>query len=516
MEKAYIPNPSSREISDNEALKSLEVGIAEDIEEPCYTPTETKRLLRKIDWALLPFLAFLYLLSFLDRSNIGNAKLAGLEHDLGMTGKYDYNIAVSIFYPLYVAAEIPSNIAMKKLRPSIWIPSIMVVWGGLSIVMGLVKNFPGLLAVRAALGLAEGGLFPGIAYYISLWYRRHECGFRVAIFFSAATAAGAFGGLLARGIMEMKDLGGLNGWSWIFIIEGIITVVVGKIRNSSSPQHHQFLTLTAAVTAYFIMNDYPSTAKFLTEPEKAEVVRRLAQDQSVLSHQFKRQFIWDALKDWKIYIQMVIFFGILTPLYSVSIFLPTIIKSLGYTNEIAQLMSAPPYIAACLCTVGAGYWSDKQGHRGVYIVLFCAIGALGFALLAAVQSNGVKYFACFLVTIGTYPNVPLSVAWNSNNIGGSLKRGVGIAMVVGFGNMGGSASGFMFRNDEAPRYTSGYVTLVAMTALTCVSSIFMTWYLRRENARRDNEHRRPDEYTHEEKMLESERGDNATFFRYTV
>lgn len=129
-----------------------------------------------------------------------------------------------------------------------------------------------------------------------------------------------------------------------------------------------------AIAAYFILHDYPTTAKFLEPSEKDELVRRLKQDQSVLSDEFKKKFIIDALKDWKIYVQMVIFFAILTPLYSVSIFLPTIIKSLGYANEIAQLMSAPPYMAACLCTLFAGYYSDKKGHRGIYILFFCAIG----------------------------------------------------------------------------------------------------------------------------------------------
>lgn len=121
------------------------------------------------------------------------------------------------------------------------------------------------------------------------------------------------------------------------------------------------------------MHDYPSTARFLTAPEKEEVLRRLQQDQSVLSDQFKRQFIVDALKDWKVYINMLIFCGIFTSVYSVSIFLPTIIKGLGYTNEIAQLLSAPPYILACLCTLFVGYWSDKKGHRGFFIMLFSAI-----------------------------------------------------------------------------------------------------------------------------------------------
>ncbi|KLO92373.1 allantoate permease [Fusarium fujikuroi] len=195
------------------------VSFHEDASQEVFDEPATKRLLRKMDIKLLPFLALLYLLSFLDRTNIGNAKLAGLEDALGMTGKWDYNIAVAVFFPFYVAAEIPSNMAMKRFRPSIWIPSIMIAWAIVTTLMGITKNFGGFLATRMALGLAEGGLFPGITYYITLWYKRHECGLRMAIFFSAATAAGAFGGLFARGVMEMKGLGGLDGWAWIFIIE---------------------------------------------------------------------------------------------------------------------------------------------------------------------------------------------------------------------------------------------------------------------------------------------------------
>lgn len=125
----------------------------------------TKRLIRKIDWTLIPFLALLYLLSFLDRTNIGNARLAGLEKSLGMNPQgLDYNVALSVFFPWYVAAEIPSNLAMKRFRPSVWIPSIMVAWAICCTLMGLVHNYAGLLACRMALGIAEGGLFPGITY----------------------------------------------------------------------------------------------------------------------------------------------------------------------------------------------------------------------------------------------------------------------------------------------------------------------------------------------------------------
>ncbi|GKU02214.1 major facilitator superfamily transporter [Fusarium langsethiae] len=487
--------------TDNSSTEKVDyektVSLHEDASQEIFDEPATKRLLRKMDVKLLPFLALLYLLSFLDRTNIGNAKLAGLEEALGMTGKWDYNIAVAVFFPFYVAAEIPSNMAMKRFRPSIWIPSIMIAWAICTTLMGITHNFGGFLASRMALGLAEGGLFPGITYYITLWYKRHECGLRMAIFFSAATAAGAFGGLFARGIMEMDGAGGLDGWAWIFVIEGLLTFIF-------------------AVMAFFVMHDYPDTAKFLNDSERREVLRRLEEDRSVLSDAFDFKFAKDALKDWKIWVHMLITIGIYTPLYSISIFLPTIVKGLGYTNEVAQLMSVPPYVVACLFTIGGGFAADKHGQRGLYMIGFCIVAIVGFIILATVEAHGAKYFAAFLITCGIYPNVPQGVAWNGNNIGGSLKRGVGIAMHVGFGNLGGAVSGFVYRKDDAPNYRSGHWTLVATTTMSCILSIFMTIYLRRENARRDQTHKAPHEYTRAEKELEQDKGDNATFFRYTV
>lgn len=490
-----VGNPETSSIDKTDYEKAI--SLHENISDEVFDTKEETKLLRKMDSHLLPFLALLYLLSFLDRANIGNAKLAGLEEDLNMTGKWDYNIAVSIFFPFYVAAEIPSNLAMKRFRPSVWIPFIMVVWSGMTIAMGGVKNFGGLLAVRMALGVSEGGLFPGITYYITMWYRRHECGLRMAIFFSAATAAGAFGGLLARGIMEMSGVGGLNGWAWIFILEGLATFFF-------------------AVMAFFVMYDYPDTAKFLNDRERKEVVRRLEEDRSVLSDEFHWKFFKDAMKDWKIWLHMMITIGIYTPLYSISIFLPTIVAGLGYTDKIAQLMTVPPYVVACLFTVTGGFLADRHQQRGLYMIGFCVIAMIGFALLLGVENNSVKYFACFMVTSGIYPNVPQGVAWNGNNIGGSLKRGVGIAMHVGFGNLGGAISGFVFRKDDAPHYRSGHGTLLGTTAMSCILSIFMTIWLRRENARRDLANKAPHEYTRAEKQMESDRGDDATFFRFTV
>merc|ERR1711939_153098 len=354
-----------------EDVETVETASNSSQEAGGFDKKATKRLIRKLDWTLLPFLALLYLLSFLDRTNIGNTRLAGLEEDLGMSG-LDYNVALAVFFPFYVAAEIPSNLMMKRTRPSIWIPTIMVAWGVCCTLMGLVSNYAGLLAARAALGIAEGGLFPGVTFYITMWHRRHECGLRMAIFFSAATAAGAFGGLLARGIIEMNGMGGLPGWAWIFVLEGLLTFVV-------------------AIVAFFYMNDYPQTAKFLSETEKKEISRRLEEDRSSLADEYGTKYFMHAIKDWKIWVHMFITFGIYTPLYSFSLFLPTIVKTLGYSNEKAQLMSVPPYIVACFCCITGGYFADRLRTRGIFMIGFTLTAMLGVILQVSSDNPHVKY-----------------------------------------------------------------------------------------------------------------------------
>lgn len=169
--------------------------------------------MRKVDAWLIPWLCLLYLLSFLDRTNIGNARLAGMEDDLGMGG-HDYNNTLTIFFISYALAEPVTNVLLKKMTPRVFFTAIILLWGLIMTMMGLVTNYGGLLACRFILGLAEAGLFPGVNYYLSCWYKRSELGLRAATFFSAAALAGSFGGLLAAAIAKMDGLGGKDGWAW--------------------------------------------------------------------------------------------------------------------------------------------------------------------------------------------------------------------------------------------------------------------------------------------------------------
>ncbi|KAI1870415.1 uncharacterized protein JN550_005343 [Neoarthrinium moseri] len=457
---------------------------------------ETKRLLRKLDWHLIPFMSLIYLLCFLDRTNIGNARLDHLEQDLKLQG-IQYNDCLAILFPFYIAAEIPSNMMMKRIRPSIWLTFIMVAWSASMIGQGFVKDYSGLMATRVFLGLFEGGLFPGVNYYITQWYCRHETGFRMALFFSAATLAGAFGGILARGIAEMSGVGGLSAWSWIFILEGLLSILV-------------------SFTAYWAIYDYPATAQFLTSAERDEVERRLLQDSGHLSNDFDMKYVWQAIKDWKIYIFMLICMTGFCPIYSFALFLPTIIKNMGYTANNAQLMSVPPYVFACFFTIAVSWFADRIRQRGVFMLSFQLIAIAGFACLAGSGNASVQYTGTVLAAIGIYPQIPLGMAWNGANIGGSLKRGTGIAMQVMGGNCGGIIASYVYLTRDGPRYIAGHCILIGLVSVAFFLTLFMTIWCRKENARRDTLTRElgVQELTEEQKILERELADNVLWFRY--
>ncbi|KAL8365417.1 hypothetical protein RB595_004292 [Gaeumannomyces hyphopodioides] len=476
--------------------ESIEVRIAA-VEAQGFDEHATKRLLRKLDWHIIPFMSLIYLLCFLDRTNIGNARLDHLEQDLNLQG-LQYNDCLAILFPFYIAAEIPSNIMMKRVRPSLWLTFIMVCWSASMIGQGFVKNYQGMLATRVFLGVFEGGLYPGVNYYITQWYPRPECGFRMALFFSAATLAGAFGGILARGIAEMSGVGGLAAWSWIFILEGLLSILI-------------------SFTAPWAIHDYPSEASFLTPTERDEVQRRLRADSGHLTDDFDVRYVWQAIRDWKIYIHMLICMAGFCPIYSFSLFLPTIIKNMGYTANNAQLMSVPPYVFACFFTIAASYYADKLQRRGVFLMGFQLVGILGFAMLCGSGDASVQYAGTVFAAIGIYPQIPLGLAWNSGNIGGSLKRGTGIAMQVMGGNCGGIVASYVYLTRDGPRFIIGHSILIGFISMAFFLSGFMSMWCKRENARRDGISRelKVDELTDEQKGMERELADNVPWFRYT-
>ncbi|KAG0699255.1 major facilitator superfamily domain-containing protein [Suillus ampliporus] len=445
--------------------------------------SERARILRKIDWHLLPFVTLFYLLSFLDRTNVGNAKVAGMSTDLNLIG-FRYNIAAAVFFIPYSFAEVPSNIALKLFRPSRWIPTIMVAWGLVMTLMCLVNSFQSLIVARLFLGLTEAGLFPGVNYYICFWYPRSERSKRIAIFFSAASLSGAFGGLLAYGIERMEGVGGLHGWQWI----------------------------------------YPETAKFLTESERLYIVDMLKQDSNNLSTHFHTQFILQAMKDYKTYIQIIILYGVLTtssdffirllvPGYAIALFSPTIINELGYSAANAQLLTVPPFVAGCIATIIVGIYSDKHGLRGPYVIGGTVVSLVGYILLYCNYLPGPSYVGVCLAAMGNYPTVAIVLAWAGSNAGGDLKRGVVLAMVIGLSNLGGICSSFIYI--DPPRFHIGHGTIIGFLSLAIVMSLFAMWNYNRLNKKKEAQCL-AENITNDREHEFKDMGDDSPLFRYSI
>ncbi|KAL2193705.1 major facilitator superfamily domain-containing protein [Corynascus similis CBS 632.67] len=457
-----------------------------------------RRLLWRLDWILMPWLCLLYLLAFLDRTNIGNAKIAGLNEDLGLTTS-SYNATLTIFFVSYAVFEPLSNILLKRLRPSIYIPIIMIFWGASMLGMGFVYNWSGLMAARWFLGLAEAGLFPGVNYYLSCWYKRSEFGVRAAIFFSAAAISGSFGGLLAAAIENMDGIRGIPGWAWIFILEGLLTIVVG-------------------IASFWMVHDFPDEARFLSDDDRARVIRRLKLDQQASANheKFEMRWLWQAMRDWKMWLGMVIYMGCDMPLYAFSLFLPTIITNLGWNTSVvrAQLMSVPPYAVAAVLTVAIGFLADRTRARGLCNIFVSLMGVAGFAMLLGTDNAAVQYAGTFLAALGIYPCISNTISWVANNVEGVYKRGVVLGFVIGWGNLNGIVSSNVYFN--GPRYPEGHAVMIGYLAVCLFGgSVVMSLLLRRENSKRRRGERDHWVQGLSDKEIE-DRGDMRPDFVYTV
>ncbi|KAL8394132.1 hypothetical protein RB595_002203 [Gaeumannomyces hyphopodioides] len=364
-------------------------------------------------------------------------------------------MTLSIFFVSYALAEPVTNVLLKRFRPSLFIPVIMILWGICMLGMGFVHSWSGLMASRWFLGLTEAGLFPGVNYYLSCWYKRSEFGIRAAIFFSAAAIAGSFGGLLAALIEKMAG--------------GLLTVVVG-------------------LASFGMVHDFPDEARFLSAPDRARVTRRLKLDQQ--SSASREDFSWAhvaaALGDWKTWLAMCVYAGCDMPLYAFSLFLPSVVAGLGWEDQgavRAQLMTVPPYVAAALLTVLVGRVADRTGQRGLCNVAAATVGIAGFAVLLAAESPAWRYAGTFLGAAGIYPCVANTISWTANNVEGVYKRGVVLGMVIGWGNLNGVASSHIYFSP--PRFVEGHAVVLGFMAVFLLGgSVLMTLLLRAENARR--------------------------------
>lgn len=432
----------------------------------------TKRILFKTDTRVLPILALLFLCSFLDRTNVGNAKIIGLEEDLEISN-LQYNQGLAVFYATYIASELPSNLILKRLTPRVWLAALACAWGTVTMCLGFVRSYGSFVAVRAILGATEGGLLPGMVLYLSGLYTRGEMALRIGIFYTAASLSGAFGGLLARGLSAIGPRGGLEGWRWIFIIEGLLTVVCGAI-------------------SYFFLATNLHTASFLTPEERQFAAKRLSgevpnAERFSPSVEREEKFRWSEVKRGVLNIQVWLtataYFAILSGLYSFGLFLPTIINDMHITADAnqTQLWSVIPYAVATPVTVFVALLSDRLKLRGTIMLFTLPIAIAGYAVIANVTSAPARFGMTCLMAIGMYASVPCVLVWNSNNSAGHYKRATTSALQLAIANAGGFVATFIYPKEEGPLYHKGHTVILGLLCYAWVAVLANVLYCRKVN-----------------------------------
>ncbi|KAJ7827050.1 MFS general substrate transporter [Mycena olivaceomarginata] len=445
--------------------------------------------------ASVVILSILYLFAYLDRSNLGNARLLGLPKDTlngDPTGKR-FDWVNSVFFFAYILCQVPAAITSKLVPPRIWIACMAIGWGLSSTLMATAFDFGSLMTGRVFLGIFEAGFGPVIPLYFSFFYTKEEIGVRMAYWFGFAAVAGAFGGLISFGVQHVHAA--IHNWSILFIIEGVPAVIMGLV-------------------AFFFLPNRPESTKFLNERERIIALDRMNRGTSGdTGPKVDKAHILMAFRDWRCYTGGVVYFGLNCALASISAFLPTIIATFGFTNAITQLLTVPPYAVAAILLLSFSWASDRLQSRGIFMTIACTISGIGYVLLLAITNTHVRYFAVFCIVSGTYATIGLIIAWFAHNLGSETKRATGIPIFMATGQCGSVLGSHIFPLTEGPRYLKGFGISCALAFLSAVLSLVLSISYRRDNARRDKLYGKPDTRG---RVDTAQLADKANDFRYVI
>ncbi|KAF7351332.1 MFS general substrate transporter [Mycena sanguinolenta] len=492
-------------------------------------PEEERRLVRKLDGRILVIASLLYLFAYLDRSNIGNARLLGLPADTlhgDPTGKL-FDWVNSVFFFAYILCQVPASVASKLFPPRFWMACVAFGWGLSSTLMATAFDFGGLMTGRVFLGVFEAGFGPVIPlYFLPLAERQ------MAYWFGFAAVAGAFGGLIAFGVQHAHAA--ISGWRILLIIEGVPALLMGLV-------------------AILFLPNRPETTTFFNERERAIALDRMNRGTSGdTGAKVQKAHILMALRDWRCYAGGAIYFGLNCALASISAFLPTIIATFGNSNAITQLLTGKlnhPLIsyfrltyrnllspAVCCCSHTSAFFLVVFGQtpKSWSLHVHCmrhlwhwlrvrfpthisnqSPDQLGHGrLLLAVPTNvHVRYFAVHCIVGGTYTTIGLIIAWFAYNLGSETKRATGIPLFMSIGQCGSVLGSHIFPLTEGPRYIKGFGISCALAFLAAILSMVLSISYRRDNARRDRLYGKPNARG---RVDTAELADKANDFRYVI
>ncbi|OJZ88876.1 hypothetical protein ASPFODRAFT_127854 [Aspergillus luchuensis CBS 106.47] len=457
-----VENPDVKaDISELEYVKGNAPGNAG----PTFSIEDENRVYRKLDWNLMPLVFVLYSLSVLDRSNLGNAKIAGMEDDIDLSGRR-YDWLATAFYIAYILSQW-TTIGWKAFPPHRWVGVTVFLWGFVSTIQSACTNWAGLMVCRVFLGIIEAMYGPGVPLYLSYFYPREKLGLRTGIFLSGAALANAYGSALAYGISQAK--GSIGPWRILFIVEGVPSCLL-------------------AIVAWFCLPDSPKTARFLDEREQEIAVAlslRQPGDRETQGLQLKQ--VLGSLLDYTSYPPALMYFGCNVCFASLPLFVPTIISEMGaFTTIQSNGLSAPPYVLCWIAIVISAFLSDRVNLRGPFIVGGALIAAIGYIVLATQTTVAVRYFGLFLAT-QVFVSVALILTWVGNTHATDSKRAGAFAILATGGQCGPILGTNVFPDSDKPYYRKGMWISCGACLIVVVMGCWQMYLLWRANRHLDRE-----------------------------
>lgn len=405
-----------------------------------------RALYRKVSWRLLPFLFLLFVVAYLDRVNISFAKLQ-MNNDLGFSDTV-YGLGAGIFFLGYFFFEVPSNLILHRVGAKIWLARIIILWGFISIATLWVNSVVSFYSLRFLLGIGEAGFFPGVIYYLTLWYPNTRRTQTISLFLLAIPVTGILGSVLSGWIMAVfNNWHDLHGWQWLFILEGIPAVLLGFL-------------------SFVVLSDSPAKAHWLNDSEKAMLQANLAVDTTSENQQHVN--LKEILAFKRLWHLAIIYFLLVTGLYGISFWLPQIIRDFGSRSLISiGLLSAIPYAVAIVGMVLISIHSDKTQERRWHLIACAACTCLGFILTVCFEDSlGLSLAALSLSTMSVLSSVAIFWSFPTALLSGRLAAG-GIALINSIGGLGGYAGPALlgWLRDVTQQMESGLLLLALAQSL---------------------------------------------------
>jgi MFS transporter, ACS family, tartrate transporter len=402
-------------------------------------------VVRTVTWRLVPFLFLLYIVAYLDRINVGFAALQ-MQQQLGFSDRV-YGFGAGVFFAGYFLFQVPSNLVLQRVGARRWIAVLMITWGIISASMASVSNAREFYVLRFLLGSAEAGFFPGVILYLKAWFPAQARARTVARFMTAAPLSGVVGGPLSGALLGLHHQSGLAGWQWMFVLEGIPAIVLGF-----------------AAWAYLV--DDPALASWLTDEQRSWLARTLHQEKennpastgSGGLAPFRMLSVW---------ILALVYFGLNTVSYGLSMWLPTLIKSLaGLSNFAIGALSAIPYVAAALTMVVVGLHSDHSGERRWHTAIPAFAGAIALALATQVTSIGLAIAFISVAVLGVFSMMGPFWAMPTSLLSGTAAA-TGIAFINSLGNLGGFFGPYIIGvlRTSSGQFKGGFLVVAAALAI---------------------------------------------------